>query len=65
MQELNEVLVDHGGRCYFAKDSTVTKDQVRRMYPVDNLVGLRRLKKQYDPSNLFSTNLYRRAIEEA
>ena len=65
MRELNDVLVDHGGRCYFAKDSTVIVDQVRRMYPADNLARLHQLKKQYDPSGLFCTNLYRRALEEA
>jgi decaprenylphospho-beta-D-ribofuranose 2-oxidase len=64
MGELNDVLVDHGGRCYFAKDSTVTKDQVDRMYPAENLAKLAQVKKQYDPSGLFSTNLYRRTLKE-
>jgi decaprenylphospho-beta-D-ribofuranose 2-oxidase len=65
MRELNDLLADHGGRCYFAKDSTVTTDQVKRMYPADNLARFHQLKKQYDPSCLFSTNLYRRALAEA
>jgi decaprenylphospho-beta-D-ribofuranose 2-oxidase len=65
LRELNDVLADHGGRCYFVKDSTVTPDQVGRMFPADNLAQFHQLKKQYDPSSLFSTNLYRRALKEA
>jgi FAD/FMN-containing dehydrogenase len=64
IRELNDVLADHGGRCYFAKDSAVTKDQVIRMYPAENLAQFHQLKRQYDPAGLFSTNLYRRALEE-
>ena len=62
MHELNEVLVDHGGRCYFAKDSSVTADQVGRMFPGEDLARFHQLKQRYDPLQLFSTNLYRRAL---
>ena len=62
MYELNEILADHGGRCYFAKDSVVTRDQVRRMYPGEDLARFHALKQRYDPSQLFSSNLFRRVL---
>jgi decaprenylphospho-beta-D-ribofuranose 2-oxidase len=62
MHELNEILADHGGRCYFVKDSTVTADQVRRMYPTEALARFHALKQHYDPTQLFSSNLFRRAL---
>ncbi len=63
MHELNEVVVDHGGRCYLAKDSTLTADQARRMYPAEDLFRFHALKRQYDPSHLFDTNLFRRVLD--
>jgi|SRR5215469_17114835 len=62
MYELNDILADHSGRCYFVKDSTVTAEQVRRMYPAEALAGFHALKQRYDPTQLFSSNLYRRAL---
>jgi FAD/FMN-containing dehydrogenase len=62
MHELNEILADYGGRCYFVKDSTVTADQVRRMYPTEALAEFHALKQRYDPTRLFSSNLFRRAL---
>jgi FAD/FMN-containing dehydrogenase len=62
MDELNEVLVGHGGRCYFAKDSSVTANQVGRMFPSEDLARFYQLKERYDPQHLFSTDLYRRAF---
>ena len=62
MHELNEVLLDYGGRCYLAKDSMLTSDQARRMYPASDLARLHMLKQQYDPLDLFSTNLFRRVL---
>src|SRR5262249_35677897 len=62
MDELNSVLADHGGRVYFAKDSTATKAQVARMYPARQLAQFHALKRQYDPEALLSTDLYRRLL---
>jgi FAD/FMN-containing dehydrogenase len=62
IHELNDILADHGGRCYFVKDSVVTSDQVRRMYPTEALARFHTLKQHYDPAQLFSSNLFRRAL---
>lgn len=63
MAELNDLVAEAGGRCYFAKDSTATAEQVRRMYPRDALDKFAALKRQYDPHGLLSSNLYRRALQ--
>ncbi len=63
--ELNDLVAEAGGRCYFAKDSTATAEQVRRMYPTDALALFAALKQQYDPKGLLSSNLYRRAHSPA
>jgi decaprenylphospho-beta-D-ribofuranose 2-oxidase len=60
---LNDLVAEAGGRCYFAKDSTATAEQVRRMYPQDQLDKFAALKRQYDPQALLSSNLYRRALQ--
>jgi FAD/FMN-containing dehydrogenase len=62
MRELNDVLADHGGRVYFAKDSTATAAQVARMYPSARLAEFAALKARYDPDGLLSTDLYRRLL---
>jgi decaprenylphospho-beta-D-ribofuranose 2-oxidase len=62
MHELNDVVADSGGRCYFAKDSTVTAEQARRMFPAESLSRFAALKRQYDPQGLLTNDLYRRAL---
>ncbi|MGH2514727.1 MAG: FAD-binding protein [Ktedonobacterales bacterium] len=62
MRLLNDVVADFGGRCYFAKDSTVTAAQTRRMFPAERLAHFAALKRQYDPHGLLTNDLYRRAL---
>lgn len=61
--ELNDLVAVAGGSCYFAKDSTATAEQVRRMYPDDALAQFATLKQQYDPKGVLSSNLYRRVFQ--
>jgi FAD/FMN-containing dehydrogenase len=62
MDEMNTLVADAGGRCYFAKDSTLTPAQARRMLPAENLARFLVLKSTYDPRTLLSTDLYRRLL---
>ena len=62
MAMLNDALVEAGGRCYFAKDSTLTFEQAHRMYSGDNLARLLVLKSRYDRQEVLSTDLYRRLL---
>lgn len=59
-EELAELVVGAGGRFYFAKDSTLTAAQARRMFPAENLARFRALKRACDPENVLETALSRR-----
>ncbi|MEX1024827.1 MAG: FAD-binding oxidoreductase [Planctomycetota bacterium] len=60
--ELAEVVLAAGGRFYFAKDSVVTPDHVRRMFPADKLEAFLALKREVDPETILATDLWRRAF---
>jgi FAD/FMN-containing dehydrogenase len=62
MHSLNDILADAGGHCYFAKDSTATPEQVRRMYAADSLARFAALKQQCDERGLLTTDLYQRVL---
>lgn len=59
---LNELLADYGGRCYFAKDSTLSPTQASRMFAQETLARFVVLKQRCDPSGLLATDLYRRVL---
>ena len=59
---LNDLLADYGGRCYFAKDSTLTSSQAERMIAQGTLARFVVLKQRCDPSGLLATDLYRRVL---
>lgn len=63
--ELNEITLDHGGRLYFAKDSTLTAAQTRRMLPPAALAAFATLKSTYDPRETLQSELYCRALRPA
>ncbi|GAA3571668.1 FAD-binding oxidoreductase [Microlunatus spumicola] len=55
---LDEEVVSVGGRVYLAKDSRLTAERFRQMYPrLDDFLAVRR---QADPEHLFSSDLARR-----
>jgi len=55
---LEKILLDNGGRIYFAKDSTAKPETVAAMY--ENLDKFREIKKQVDPKGLLSSSMARR-----
>lgn len=58
VKELDQILLDHGGRLYLAKDTLAAPETVRAMYP--RLDEFREIKRRLDPSDLFSSDLSRR-----
>lgn len=61
-QILNEMVVEAGGRFYFAKDSVVSPDAVRRSLGAEVLGRFFAKKLEVDPDELVQSNLYRRVM---
>jgi decaprenylphospho-beta-D-ribofuranose 2-oxidase len=56
--ELDEMVLETGGRLYLAKDSRIPASLMPRMYP--RLEDFRQLRAAVDPSGVFSSDLSRR-----
>jgi FAD/FMN-containing dehydrogenase len=63
--DLDELVLDAGGRFYFAKDSTLTRSAARRFLGEETLQRFHALKARCDPADLLQTELYRRALAPA
>ncbi len=60
--EMNQIVLEAGGRFYFAKDSTLTPDVAARYLGEETLRRFRALKERCDPHHLLQTDLYRRVL---
>ncbi len=60
--EMNQIVLEAGGRFYFAKDSTLTPDVVAHFLGEETLQKFRALKNRCDPEGLLQTDLYRRCF---
>jgi decaprenylphospho-beta-D-ribofuranose 2-oxidase len=58
LRRLDRMVLDAGGRIYLGKDSYVEAPMFRAMYPA--LDGWLETKAQYDPGNVFTSDLGRR-----
>jgi len=58
VDELNAMVVDHGGRIYLAKDAFTSAEHFRAMYP--RLDGFLAVKRRYDPGGRISSVLAER-----
>ena len=58
LQELDQWVIDQGGRVYLAKDACLSAEAFREMYP--RFRQWQRIKTEVDPQNLFSSDLSRR-----
>jgi len=63
--ELTRLVLERGGRFYFAKDSVLGPRAVEAMYDRDKLAAFRALKAELDPDELLQTDLWRRAFGTA
>ena len=61
-KELDEIVLEAGGRFYFAKDSTLSADSVRRFLGDKTLAEFNRLKQELDPEHVLESDLYRRCF---
>lgn len=61
-RDLNQIVLQGGGRFYFAKDSTLTPDVVEAYLGSDTVRKFRALKAQTDPHQILQSDLYRRCF---
>ncbi|MBV9848705.1 MAG: FAD-binding oxidoreductase [Armatimonadetes bacterium] len=60
--EMDRLVLDAGGRFYFAKDSALHRASVRDALGADRVDKFFALKAECDPETLLQTNLYRRLL---
>lgn len=60
--ELTKLVIDAGGRFYFAKDLVVSAEDTQRFLPDDKLDAFRALKRRHDPEGLLASDLSRRVL---
>jgi decaprenylphospho-beta-D-ribofuranose 2-oxidase len=58
LNELDHIVLDHGGRLYLAKDQAATPEVFAGMYP--RLREFQAIQRRYDPEGCFSSSLARR-----
>lgn len=63
-RRMDEIVLEAGGRFYFAKDATLRSEAVTRFLPAENLEKFRALKRECDPESRLQTNLSRRLFGE-
>ena len=64
LAELDKIVLDAGGRFYFAKDSTLNPEVTRSFLGPQTLAKLMELKLGCDPDGLLQSNLSRRILPE-
>jgi FAD/FMN-containing dehydrogenase len=63
-RDLNKLVLQGGGRFYFAKDSTLTPDVVQSFLGEATVKKFKKLKSQVDPDGILQTDLYQRCFGE-
>lgn len=61
-QELDEIVLQAGGRFYLAKDSTLRPEVAEAYLGAERIRQFRELKRQCDPEGLLETDLWRRVF---
>ena len=62
--DMNRIVLEAGGRFYFAKDSTLIPEVVQAYLGEDAIKKFKALKAKHDPDHILQTDLYRRCFAE-
>lgn len=62
LQDFDRIVLDAGGRFYFAKNSETTAGSALRFLGAKTVQQFKRLKKRCDPDGVLESNLYRRVF---
>jgi FAD/FMN-containing dehydrogenase len=60
LQEFDKLVLQAGGRFYFAKNSETTAETAKQFFGEDTIAKFKKLKKRCDPNGLLESDLYRR-----
>jgi decaprenylphospho-beta-D-ribofuranose 2-oxidase len=60
LQDFDKIVIEAGGRFYFAKNSDTTAETARAFYGDETVEKFKKLKKRTDPAELLESDLYRR-----
>jgi len=63
LQEFDKIVLQAGGRFYFAKNSETTAETARKFFGDETIAKFKKLKKRCDPNGLLESDLYRRIFE--
>ncbi len=64
LQEYDRIVLENGGRFYFAKNSETTPQSARAFLGEETIAKYKKLKKRCDPNGLLESDLYRRVFGE-
>jgi hypothetical protein len=62
LRALVELVLDHGGKFYFAKDSVLTPSDTLRVFGAERLDRFFELKRRLDPDGSIESELSRRVF---
>ncbi len=60
LQEFDRIILQAGGRFYFAKNSETSAETAQAFYGKETIAKFKKLKKRCDPNGLLESDLYRR-----
>jgi len=60
LQEFDRIVLEGGGRFYFAKNSETSAESTRAFLGEETIEKFKKLKKRCDPNHLLESDLYRR-----
>ena len=60
LQEFDQIVIEAGGRFYFAKNSETTSGTTRAFLGEEIVEKFKKLKQRTDPDGLLESDLYRR-----
>jgi FAD/FMN-containing dehydrogenase len=64
LQEFDKIVLNAGGRFYFAKNSETSPETALQFLGEETVARFRALKQRTDPNNVLESNLYRRVFGE-
>ena len=62
LKEFDRIVLDAGGRFYFAKNSETSAEAARAFLGEETITKFKELKKKCDPDNLLESDLFRRVF---